>query len=86
MNPEITDWIIINMGYIKELVHPIKLKKENAFKQQDVLFHDDINKQYVDIVREIISIEISKSIACSTEEIYATVEDGTWEELCKKIL
>jgi len=86
MNPEITDWIIVNMGYIKELVHPIKLQKENAFKQQDVLFHDDISKQYVDIVKEIISIEISKSIACSTEDIYATVEDGTWEELCKKIL
>lgn len=86
MNPEITDWIVLNMAYIQELLHPIKAQKEKAFHDQDLIFHDDIKKQYVDIVREIICIEISKSIACSSEDIYDTIDEGTWEELCKKIL
>lgn len=85
MNSDITEWIIINIDALKELIQPLQEKKKEAFTLNDVVFHQDIEAQYRDIAREMICTEISKHLACSTESIYDSIEDSQWEDLWTKI-
>jgi hypothetical protein len=82
---EIQEWLIVNTPHIKELTEPYKKNKLLAFQTQEVVFHDEIERQYRQIVTEIIGVEISKSIGCSLESFYDTIDDETWEELWRKI-
>lgn len=85
MKHDIREWIIVNIDHLKNLIEPLKKRKLSEFSCNDVVFHEDIEKEYRSLARAIICIEISKSLACSTESIYDSIEDTEWEELWTKI-
>ena len=52
---------------------------------EDVMFHDDIDRQYRDAVKQLICVEVSKSLGCSAESFHDSIEDREWEDLWNKI-
>lgn len=85
MATEIREWIIVNINHLKWLLEPVRENKRKATLSEDSMFHDDIERQYRDIVKHTIAIEASKSLGCSSESFHDSINDEEWNELWTKI-
>jgi len=85
MVTDIREWIIVNIDHLKWLMEPLRENKRKAMLNEDVMFHDDIDRQYRDAVKQLICVEVSKSLGCSAESFHDSIEDREWEDLWNKI-
>jgi hypothetical protein len=75
MNSDIIIWLHDNKFGIIYLITPLINQKKNALQTYDVIFHDEINKQFKSLYLSLIGIEASAALGCSAEDFYETVED-----------
>ena len=75
MNSDIILWLNSNEQAIVELIKPLLKQKEEAVNTYDNLFHDEIINQFESLALSIIGIEVCKSLGCSVEDYYETIQD-----------
>lgn len=75
MNSDIILWLNSNEQAIVELINPLLKQKKEAMNAYDVIFHDEIINQFENLALSIIGIEVCKSLGCSVEDYYETIQD-----------
>lgn len=83
---DVQEWILDNVGYIKELIAPTLQMRSKAIAENDPLFYDDIDKQCREIVASIIGIEFCKVKACSVEQFYDSITEEQWEVIWQTMI
>lgn len=56
----IIECLLNKREYFQELIIPITLQKTVLYSKENVLFHEEINKQYVQRINNLIATDISK--------------------------
>lgn len=79
---EIKDYLISNKEHLVSLLQPHKDKK-NFLEDSLPFFNGEIELQYVELRRNIIATEITKSLAISYEDVIVYLEDINLEEFLK---
>lgn len=85
-NPKvaIATYLIPAQQEIKLLTGPLAQMKTNLLKNENVLFHDDIQKEYDDAIKSMIAHHLVKAhIGVNIEEAYETLEDVNLGEYLK---
>lgn len=75
MNSEIILWLNNNEPAIIDLLNPLIKQREESLLVYDQVFHDEIVNQFESLAFSIIGIEVCRSLGCSVEEYYDTIED-----------
>lgn len=78
---EIQLWLCENVFTVKELLIPVLIQKTEALKAYEVVFHDEIKSQYENLILSIVGIEVCKTLGCSVEDYYDTIEEFNLIEL-----
>jgi len=69
-------WMENNQATLKELIDPLLEKRDHALSSYDIIFHDDINKQFNRLVTSMICIEMCRSLGCSSATFYENLDEG----------
>jgi hypothetical protein len=88
MNPTTTHGIVYyllshQMRLKQELNNIIKQHNELKTKPENSLFINDIDKQFVNMVKFHLVNDITKALGVSTEEVLSVVEDLNIQEYLK---
>jgi hypothetical protein len=75
--------VLHNQEQLKALVKPFTDQKEALLAGEKSVFRDEILKQYEDLVRYEIQLDIAKSLGLPPDQIKSVVEDIDLEELLK---
>jgi len=79
LKTKIVDWIANNEPTIKDICEELLKSKANLYTMYDVEYHEDIQKQYKEIVLSRVCDMVCKDIGCSAELFYDTIE-GTEDQ------
>ena len=74
MKDKIIDYLINNKEHLKELVEPVVIAKEYMLKI-DALFSEEIILQFNRKIRNDISNEVCKALACDVESVLIELEN-----------
>ena len=75
--------LIHNFEIYRNLVEPLKEQLKTLLEKEDSLLHDEIKKQYKEMVKSIFLEEITKRLQVTTEEAMGVIEDLNIEEYLK---
>ncbi len=67
-------YLVHNQAHIKELVAPYTKQRNDLMAQQPVEFHDDIEKQYLNLVREAATLDVAKTLNVNLVNVKMVLE------------
>lgn len=79
LKQQVIDWIANNEPTIKDICEELLNSRTALYAVYDVEYHEDIQKQYKDIVLSRVCDMVCKDIGCSAELFYDTIE-GTEDQ------
>lgn len=65
----IIEYLVDNKEYLKTLIQDLSEQKDILLQTQHAIFYKEIMIQYKNTIKEIVSIEIAKSLGTDTENI-----------------
>lgn len=80
MNPNIINILVHNQQRYKELTRPLKEFRDKLLANENNVFHEDIEDDYLVALRRTIINDISKTYALPYEEVYIVLEAMNLEE------
>ncbi len=72
---DIIDWLVNNGARINPIILDFQKSKEKLMEMEPVVFHEDIEKEFQELVMQNITDLITKDLAISAELVYNTIED-----------
>jgi hypothetical protein len=74
LKQQIIDWIVNNEPTIKDVCDVFLNSKTDLYVLYDIEYHEDIKRQYKDLVLSRICDLVCKDLGCSSEQFYETIE------------
>jgi len=74
VNEVIFQFLMQNHFHFKEATRKYREQKENLLLTEDPSFHDEIEKQYEDIVKQLLVDEVTKQFAFPVESVIISLE------------
>jgi hypothetical protein len=71
---KIIDWMANNEPTIYTICQPLLEDKKNLFDTTPSEYHEDIVKQYKDMVLTRVCDAVCRDLGCSAEDFYETIE------------
>jgi len=75
--------LIHNFEIYRKLVEPLKEQLKELLEKEDPLFHEEINKQYIEMIKSEFLQEITKRLQVTSEEAMGVIEDLNLKEYLK---
>lgn len=72
---EIIDWLCNNGTRINPIILDFQKAKEKLMELEPIVFHEDIEKEFTELVIQKIADLITKDLAIPIEMVYNTIED-----------
>lgn len=82
---EISSYIKKNKEHLELLVEHHVLTRDQLLFSQEVLFHNDINNEFEDLIRWTVAKEVSKDMALSVEDCLIVLEELNVKKLFKDL-
>ena len=67
--------LITNVDFYKELLNKELLKRANLLKSEDRLFHNDIENEFIFVIRSKLAEDLTKRFAINPEECIIELEE-----------
>lgn len=74
VNEIVFQFLVQNHFHFKEKTAPFRKQKEALLTKEDSSFHEEINQQYRDLVKQMVLDEITKQFALPIESVIITLE------------
>lgn len=72
---EVREELITNITYYQDLINPTLLKKAELLKYEDLLFHNDIETQFLYTIRTILAEDLTKRFQITAEDAIISLEE-----------
>ena len=83
INDAIALFLIHNQAKIKQLVKPYKFQLDSLLKSTEKVFHDQIKKDYKEVVHHEICLEVTKNLGVPSDSVLELIQELNLEEyLC----
>lgn len=73
-------FLLHNQAKIKQTVKPYKFQLDSLLKSTDKTFHEQIKKDYKEVVNHEICLEVTKNLGVSTDNVLELIQELNLEE------
>lgn len=78
---QIFNYVVQNLDYLKTLLVPLKEKRETLLKTKSSSYTEEIEKQYLDRAKWILTSDVCKNTGSNTEDVLIFFESMNLKEL-----
>lgn len=77
-------YLLYNQGHFKKEFEPFEKQRDHLLRLEDSSFHEEINNQYTDLIKQSIVDGITRDLAISTEDAIIVIEALNLNEYLKR--